>query len=261
MQHVVEAALLKLNRTPTGAGSSSGASDTSTPTPLRRRCENVSMNVTPLECIITSSPAEVVVLDKIGVETELVMHFQAKTTRRAREKLRKTLRTWSHCVLEEKFRDALNKKMREECPEVDFVTEGSAGVGIKCAREAMEKLLKLPFWRNKIRIDEAKHKKLLWRVSADGTEQGEMFAHSLEIVGVTCVNLEIEYLQNFHFYIPVAAIPMVESKSTMERNLLKLYTSFDKCTKISIPGGHSYTNIVMIYHLSSSPHQLVHIWS
>jgi len=121
--------------------------------------------------------------------------------------MRKTLGEWSENVQEEKFRSALECLMDKGCPDVGFVAEGSSGVAIKDFRDAMERLMRVPFWKEKLKFDESSNfTNLLFRISADGTQLGEMFAHSLEVVGVSLLDLPVELRirQN---------VPMTESKT------------------------------------------------
>jgi hypothetical protein len=71
----------------------------------------------------------------IDVHTELAMHFEVHTTQLRRKKLRRRLAPWSEKVQEEEFRCVLNRMLKEHCPHVDFVAEGSSGVAITDFRE------------------------------------------------------------------------------------------------------------------------------
>ena len=161
--------------------------------------------------------------------------------------MRKTLGEWCESTSEKAFRDSLNKLMKEKCPEVGYACEGSCGVVIKDFRSAMEKLMLVPFWRDKFNF-EGDNYHPLFRVSADGTQRGEMFSQSVEVVGVSCMNLPKELHQNVNFYIPLAAVPMVESKGSMERFLSALYTSIDQCKSILVPTSNGASIITHTLH-------------
>ena len=148
--------------------------------------------------------------------------------------MRKTLGDWNDETREDHFRDGLNKLMKDQCPDVGYVCEGSCGVAITDFRGAMEKMFEVPFWKKRLQFDGDNYNPL-FRISADGTQQGEMFSRSIEVVGVSCLNLPKELHQNVNFYVPLATVPMVESKGSMERFLSSLYKTMDDCKKISIP--------------------------
>lgn len=172
--------------------------------------------------------------NKIGLAQEMQLHFDVYTTKKSRKRMRKTLSEWSENVQEERFRSALESLMRDKCPDVGFVAEGSSGVAITDFQDAMERLMKVPFWKEKLKFDESsRFTNLLFRISADGTQLGEMFAHSLEVVGVSLLNLPVELRQNVYFYLALATVPMTESKSTMERFLSDLYNSIDGCKSLT----------------------------
>ena len=108
---------------------------------------------------------------------------------------------------------------------------GDQGLSI---RGAMEKMFAVPFWTTKLSFEGGNYNPL-YRISADGTQQGEMFSRSIEVVGVSCLNLPKGLHQNVNFYIPLATVPMVESKGSMERFLSSLYKTIDACKMISVP--------------------------
>ena len=62
-----------------------------------------------------------------------------------------------------------------------------------------------------------------------------MFVYNLEITGMTILNLKTQFLQSVNFYVPLAVIPMQESKSNMERFLFELYNDIDATESIRIP--------------------------
>ena len=156
--------------------------------------------------------------------------------------MRVTLSDWTEgSNPEKKFSDGLEGLMgpkgdgSRDCPKVNFVYPGSCGVSITNFRDAMEKWFRVPFWQKKMTFDGEHKKHPLFRISADGVQAGEMFVHDMEIVGVTCLNMDVELLQNVSAYMPLAVVPMQESKGGFERFLNQLYASLDATTEVAVP--------------------------
>jgi hypothetical protein len=138
-----------------------------------------------------------------------------------------------HCS-EDVFRDALNLIMTKHCPAVSWATADTSGVCIQNFQDAVEQLFRSKFWNEKMDFSGPKRRPLI-RISSDGTQAGEMFVYNLEITGMTILNLKTQFLQSVNFYVPLAVIPMQESKSNMERFLFGLYNDIDTTESIRIP--------------------------
>ena len=115
-----------------------------------------------------------------------------------------------HCS-EDVFRDALNLIMTKHCPAVSWATADTSGVCIQNFQDAVEQLFRSKFWNEKMDFSGPKRRPLI-RISSDGTQAGEMFVYNLEITGMTILNLKTRFLQSVNFYVPLAVIPMQESK-------------------------------------------------
>ena len=138
-----------------------------------------------------------------------------------------------HCS-EDVFRDALNMLMTKRCPAVSWATADTPGVCIQNFQDCVEQLFNSQFWNEKMDFSGPKRRPLI-RISSDGTQAGEMFVYNLEITGLTILNLKTQFLQSVNFYVPLAVIPMQESKSNMERFLFGLYNDIDTTESIRIP--------------------------
>jgi hypothetical protein len=122
----------------------------------------------------------------------LELHFVTKSTQKTRAQTAKLLKFWSVQYREIDLRDSLQFKMINECPTVEFVAKDCPGVAFVDFTAAMNRLLSVPFWSSKCDFDSEGKTTPLIRISADGTQAGEMFTWNLEVVGATLLNTDVK---------------------------------------------------------------------
>jgi hypothetical protein len=159
----------------------------------------------------------------------LELHFLTKSTQRTRAKTVELLKIWSVKYDEKNFRETLQCKMLTQCPKVDFVAPECPGVAFVDFIKTMNSLLAVPFWSDKCDFDSEGKETPLIRISADGTQAGEMFTWNLEVVGATILNTHVRL-----FYSKYGSLDAVLQVSSVSAILCALGT----CANARIQGGN-----------------------
>ena len=108
------------------------------------------------------------------------MHFSNPSSQRGRARLAATLDSlMDEKYNERSFRSALEIKMGEGCPSVDFVIPNSSGVCVTDFSDAMTRLLEHEHWQQYLSFNDSTEP--VFRISSDGTQSGEMFTWNLEL--------------------------------------------------------------------------------